>query len=85
MAYFGVIFGLAQDDLRRHVDGRADARLGAGVHLVLGVPEVTDLQERPCAIPAVSIQEKIFQLQVSVCDPLHMHASRLHILCRCCR
>jgi len=69
--YLGIILLVTEDDLRRHVDRRADAGLGARVHLVLRVAKVADLQQRPRAVPPVAVQEQVLQLQVAVGHSLH--------------
>ena len=66
----GIVAGAAVHDLGRHVDGRAHPRLGRGVHLVLGVAKVADLEQRPLAVAAVLVQQQVLQLQVPVRDPL---------------
>ena len=45
--YLGIIFVVSQNDLRSHVDRRPHPSLCAGVHLMLGVPKVSNLEQWP--------------------------------------
>ena len=85
-AYLGVIMPAAIDNLWCHVDWCTHACSSGRVELMLAVAKVTDLQQRPPAIGAVTIQQQVFELQVpvghalcqSMCNALR---SQIVILC----
>ena len=40
----------------------------------LGVAKVTNFEEGPDAVPTIMVQQKVFQLQVPVCNPLRAYS-----------
>jgi len=74
--YLGIVLVVSQDDFRGHINWSPHPSLCTGVHFMLGIAKVSNLQQ--WALATVPIQQQIFQLEISVGYALHAMSISRH-------